>query len=97
MSLYDKSSIIQNSYDLWGIAVTSDILSLRDGLSFMSFHFTTHQLPSAIRSSPSVRIVLLASSDCPLWFGPFCIASSICAIIQSCQQSRSRPYIVIVV
>ena len=57
----------------------------------MSFHFTTWQLPSAILSSASVRSALLASGDCALWWGPFCIAASICAIIQSCPQSRGEP------
>ena len=59
-------SIIRNSRDLWGMAAIGEILSLGGGLSFITFHFTTRQLPSAILSSASVCSLLLPSGDCAL-------------------------------
>ena len=87
----DRSSIILNCLDLWGMAAMGENFRFAGGLCFISSHLTILQQPSFTLSRASVRQARAASGFCADGWAPLVIAASISVGVQFEPHSIGHP------
>ena len=91
-SLKDRSRIILNCLDLWGMAAMGEIFRFDGGLCLMSSHLTILQKPYLTLSRASVRHARAASGFCADGWDPCVIAVCISCRVQFVPHSIGHPF-----